>query len=475
MEDNKKNFLGNLYNDFFNLNFTKNNNDKINEELANLTEQLKSMNDANEEPAFESISDIVARKKEEEKIVNDDKKNKEERENKLKELFERIDELYLNDESKDTLKKMIGYAKKYDDQEIKNYISFNFRLYCDNRETTNEVTEIISEGLSYFNYILGKKIYETSFFQASAEDLIKIYKSSYNVLVFKDFDGILGQKNLLKEGLLTIWEEKLLNQGNKQITIIVDKNSEKIDKALSSHIVLKDRIFDFKLQAIKPDSQDIYQNLLKKLKENYDIDEDFEVGLLDYIVSTYPKTVLTYPEYRDSIYEKILFNATSEKITKDTLPKYEKEKSIDEIFAELNDLVGLKNVKDMLNDLVSLMQFKQKAGDEVNLKDTNLHMIFLGNPGTGKTTVARMVAGILYNLKYIDQNKLIEVSAKDLVGEYVGQTAPKTMAVVEKAMGGVLFIDEAYSLASKPGQNNTFNEECVATLIQAMENYSKKK
>ncbi len=471
MEDNKKNFLGNLYNDFFNLNFTKNNNDKINEELANLTEQLKSMNDANEEPAFESISDIVARKKEEEKIVNDDKKNKEERENKLKELFERIDELYLNDESKDTLKKMIGYAKKYDDQEIKNYISFNFRLYCDNRETTNEVTEIISEGLSYFNYILGKKIYETSFFQASAEDLIKIYKSSYNVLVFKDFDGILGQKNLLKEGLLTIWEEKLLNQGNKQITIIVDKNSEKIDKALSSHIVLKDRIFDFKLQAIKPDSQDIYQNLLKKLKENYDIDEDFEVGLLDYIVSTYPKTVLTYPEYRDSIYEKILFNATSEKITKDTLPKYEKEKSIDEIFAELNDLVGLKNVKDMLNDLVSLMQFKQKAGDEVNLKDTNLHMIFLGNPGTGKTTVARMVAGILYNLKYIDQNKLIEVSAKDLVGEYVGQTAPKTMAVVEKAMGGVLFIDEAYSLASKPGQNNTFNEECVATLIQAMENY----
>jgi AAA+ superfamily predicted ATPase len=98
-------------------------------------------------------------------------------------------------------------------------------------------------------------------------------------------------------------------------------------------------------------------------------------------------------------------------------------------------------------------------------------MVFLGNPGTGKTTVARIVAEILYNLKYIKQNKLIEVSSKDLVGEYVGQTAPKTMAVVEKAMGGLLFIDEAYTLASTGGASgNSYNEEAVATLIQAMEN-----
>jgi AAA+ superfamily predicted ATPase len=118
------------------------------------------------------------------------------------------------------------------------------------------------------------------------------------------------------------------------------------------------------------------------------------------------------------------------------------------------------------------MRLKSKAGDDLKVKDTNLHMVFLGNPGTGKTTVARMVAGILYNLGYIEQNKLIEVSAKDLIGQYVGQTAPKTMGVIEKALGGVLFIDEAYSLASKPGTSGSqFNEECIATLIQAMENY----
>ena len=98
-------------------------------------------------------------------------------------------------------------------------------------------------------------------------------------------------------------------------------------------------------------------------------------------------------------------------------------------------------------------------------------MIFLGNPGTGKTTVARIVAEILYNLRYVKQNKLIEVSSKDLVAEYVGQTAPKTMAVIPKALGGVLFVDEAYSLASGNGQGNSYNEEAIATLIQAMENY----
>ena len=98
-------------------------------------------------------------------------------------------------------------------------------------------------------------------------------------------------------------------------------------------------------------------------------------------------------------------------------------------------------------------------------------MVFLGNPGTGKTTVARIIANILYNLKYIKTNKLIEVTSKDLVAEYVGQTAPKTNSVIERALGGVLFIDEAYALSSKNDSGNSYNAEAIATLIAAMENH----
>lgn len=467
MED-KNSILGSIYNDFFGPGILKNNKDKLDEELVAITEQLKEMRI---ETKTESISDIVSRKENEIKIEKQPQVTKEDKDKKVTDFFERIDNLYITEKSKETLKKMVQYARNYQEKIVKNYIPFDMRLYSDNQETTYAVITLLAEVFGYFNYIKGTEIYDASFYQLDTENLVNIYESEYNFLLFRDFDGIIAQKEMQKESLLIMWESKILNQEDKKITIAVDKNKQKIDDALSSRVVLKDRIFDFEIEAIKPDEQDVYNDLLEKLKADYQTTEEFDLKLLDYIVGTYNRTELTYSEYRDSLYDKILFNKTEEKITEKTIPDYEKDKSIEAIFKELNELVGLKNVKTMLNDLVSLMQFREKAGSEVNIKNTNLHMVFLGNPGTGKTTVARMVAGILYNLKYIKQNKLLEVSVKDLVGEYVGQTGPKTMAVIEKAMGGVLFIDEAYSLASKPGQNSSFNEECVATLIQAMENY----
>lgn len=120
-------------------------------------------------------------------------------------------------------------------------------------------------------------------------------------------------------------------------------------------------------------------------------------------------------------------------------------------------------------DLVDFINLKKKTKEDLKINNINLHMLFLGNPGTGKTTVARMLSNILYNLKLIRQNKLLEVSSKDLVASYVGQTAPKTMDVINKAKGGILFIDEAYTL--KVDNNNTYNAEAIATLIKAMEDY----
>lgn len=139
----------------------------------------------------------------------------------------------------------------------------------------------------------------------------------------------------------------------------------------------------------------------------------------------------------------------------------------------LDSLVGLKEVKEKMKEFEKYMLFQiQAKANEINISNSNMHMIFTGNPGTGKTTVARIMAKMLYDLGVIKENKCIEVERKDLVAQYIGQTAMKTSEVIEKAMGGVLFIDEAYSLAD--GSSGDFGREAIATLIKAMEDHKDK-
>ena len=394
---------------------------------------------------------------------------------KLEEFYKRVDDAHLIDHSKLVLKKMIDYTRKYSEGIVKNYIPFNMRIYCDNDETLYDIVNLIIDSFTYFGYMKNDAAVERSFYIVEdGSHITDLYNQSHSLVIFKDVAGMLNKDKATQDKLLNIWETVIYDYSNLDgiTTIVSDKNKEKIDELFANNLVLKNKIFDFELITTSANTQEIYHQVLDAFKKDYTVSGEFDVKLLDYITETFPKSQLTAPDYAQSLIEQILFNQTNNVIDANSIPAYEKNKSIDEIFEELNGLIGLDNVKDMLKDLVSLMKFKSKTEGSLKLKDTNMHMVFLGNPGTGKTTVARMIAGILYNLKYIDQNKLVEVSAKDLIGQYVGQTAPKTISVIEKALGGVLFIDEAYSLASKPGSSgSSFNEECIATLIQAMENY----
>ena len=152
-----------------------------------------------------------------------------------------------------------------------------------------------------------------------------------------------------------------------------------------------------------------------------------------------------------------------------TLPESRyKKQSIDE---QLKDIIGLVQVKETIREFKDYIIFLQKAkAHGKGMPKTNFHMIYTGNPGTGKTTIARIMATMLYQLGVVKEDKLIEVERKDLVGQYIGQTAPKTADVIRKAMGGVLFIDEAYSLSA--GSSNDYGKEAIATLIKAMEDHS---
>ncbi|HVD97430.1 MAG TPA: AAA family ATPase [Cytophagaceae bacterium] len=146
------------------------------------------------------------------------------------------------------------------------------------------------------------------------------------------------------------------------------------------------------------------------------------------------------------------------------------EESLEEVLKSLNEMIGLTSIKTKINDYTSYLKFlklRQDQGFEESGK-LSLHSVFTGNPGTGKTTVAKMLGQIYHKMGLLSKGKVTEVGRAELVGKFIGQTAPQVKEIIEKARGGVLFIDEAYSLMREGDSTNDFGQEVVEVLLKEM-------
>ena len=138
--------------------------------------------------------------------------------------------------------------------------------------------------------------------------------------------------------------------------------------------------------------------------------------------------------------------------------------------SELNKMVGLEEVKSEIKKLINYLIFIKKTDHKINVSNINLNMVFRGNPGTGKTTVARIVSKILCDLGFLKSRKILETTPRDFIAEYVGQTAIKARKTIDRASGGLIFIDEAYTFAQSMSNNgDSFVPEAITEIIKEME------
>lgn len=216
------------------------------------------------------------------------------------------------------------------------------------------------------------------------------------------------------------------------------------------------------------------------VKASYNIVNEYDNSSTIYLMNYTSKLIKSVGSSKKL---KILSNALKESIIKfygyyyileqqnNIFYKDHDTRSLDELLNDLNGLIGLESVKNRINNLISFHTI-QVLRDKIGLhsQKTTMHLAFIGNPGTGKTTVARIVGRIYKHIGLLSKGHFIEVSRTDLIAGYQGQTALKVKKVIDNAMGGVLFIDEAYSITEND-HTDSYGRECITELTKALEDY----
>ncbi len=286
-----------------------------------------------------------------------------------------------------------------------------------------------------------------------------------------------------------------LNGNDKVLVFVSEKNPTKLMDIFGKSFIDKidDKVKTEKLdeEALVKIIDQLIESLVLRCKNQLEIDLSVDKSVNEYLKSIYepndgidsisPSVKKIYNEMVDvalkhdevssvAIRYDETIKATFNEVTVDLDIIDDARAEREEIQKELDEIVGLDDVKNYLLSLENLLkinQIRKQKGLKTN--EISKHMIFTGNPGTGKTTIARLVSRMMKACGILKQGQLVEVTRADLVGKYVGHTAPLTMSVIQSALGGVLFIDEAYSLYR--GKDDSFGLEAIDTLVKAMEDH----